>query len=807
MSQSNYLAVVPPPPTFDPATYKPFDDEYDRTIERILSEDASFECKDDHFPVYSGGGSLTGTSNQHAPQSDTKMESSRFFSRSQSTGKKKVITTPRRAAQRDITVIHLDTDDEGDVDIDALLEVESAKVASMEGHAKNNQIDLSYRDMDEPNDPKSRSEEVAMGDAVNISGQDDNKEDKHIDDLCEYSHSFDNSKSVGKEASLHDKGHINDDVNDIDALLEHLDGTKDSTFIGDGGSLHDADYNFHENIPNESNLSSEETRLGDDKNNFTGNSDTTEDGNDTKKDTNDDNYVSEAFHADVDVLADPKSNSCGIFEIPTNNEVYDLVAAKEVAAEKVRAEEDIIFACMEPSRRQEFFESVLAHPFMQNLEVPVRQSARRQFVKDMRREAASVGMNATDIDTFIVYMRRVFMESIIGVPADTTGDVRNLKFGEEINDVYKSRKRNLSIAEQARSCKRRKSKGSKRASVEASVSSLQSTPQSIPEIKNATQPQVERTVQTIAQNNGCGSLCRDKDVTLVPDTPEYGFCDQYPGQGVETLQRKSQQDVELPIHPSEAEKLEATQSNPTNTQPADDFAAVREMINGNNLLHKRHTEHASPKVSLGSIHDSQPSEPELPPIFERATRPLKPQGNQEPPKQSNERICSGNTVEQSAVDHIVIDMTRSSQSLEPAIPIEPPEKQTPAMPNPEESSHDQNHQAKSQHSTNDVEKATCQSSMPSSVKLDFKLELSIPGKKAKNYRKKEKKRKKKRESYLHLQNTSNTDQQRAERQHTPVCSESTAVAATPPSKTSNRSTDMMRHGPLSPNPAEWSVDF
>ena len=713
MSQSNYLAVVPPPPTFDPATYKPFDDEYDRTIERILSEDASFECKDDHFPAYSGSRSLTGTSNQHGPQSDTKVKSSRFFSRSQSTVRKKVITTPRRAAQRDITVIHLDTDDEGDVDIDALLEVESAKLAAMEGHAKNNPIDLSYRDMDDPNDPKVRSEEVANGEVVNISGQGNNKEDKHIDDLCEYSHSLEDSKAVGKEARLHDKEDNNEDVNDIEALLEHRDGTKDSTFIGEGASLHYADYTFndshppcsshgHGNIPNESNLNSEETRLGDDKNNIMGNSDTTEDGNDTKKDTNDDNYVSEAFLADVDVLADPKSNSGGIFEIPTNNEVHDLVAAKEVAAEKVRAEEDIIFACMEPSRRQEFFQSVLAHPFLQNLEVPVRQSARRQFVKDMRREAASVGMDAADIDTFIVYMRRVFMESIIGVPADTTGDVRNLKFGEEINDGYKSQKRNLSIPEQTGSCKRRKSKVSKRSSVEASISSLQSTPQPILETKNATKLQVERTVQTVAQNNGCGSLCKDKDVTSVPETPEYVFCDQYPGQGFETVQKISHQDVELPNHPSE-EKLDAKQSNPRITQPADDFASVSEMINGNDL-HKRHIEHASPKASLGSVHDSQPSEPELPPIFERATRPLKPQGNQEPLEQPNERTGSGHIVEQSAVDHIVIDMTRSSHSLEPTIPSELPEKQIPAMPNPEDSSHDQTHQMTSQHSTNDVEK-------------------------------------------------------------------------------------------------------
>ncbi|KAJ5127263.1 hypothetical protein N7448_008042 [Penicillium atrosanguineum] len=783
MSQSNYLAVVPPPPTFDPATYKPFDDEYDRTIERILTEDASFECKDDHFPIYPGRRSSTETSNRHAPQNDSKVEGSRFLTRSQSPGGKKVRTTPRRAAQRDITVIHLDTDNEGDVDIDALLEVESAKLAAKEGLTKNNLIDLPYRDLDSANDPWVGSQEVGNSKDVNISDQGDNEENKNVDDPCESPGSLNDSNSIGKEASLHD------------------------TDYNHNGSHPLRSSHGDVNILNESNLNRDETRLGDDKNNIKGNSDTSKEENDTKKDRNDDNYISEAFHADVDFLADARSSSGGIFEIPTKNEVFDLVAGKEIAAEKVRAEEDIIFACMEPSRRQEFFQSVLAHPFMQNLEVPVRQSARRQFVKDMRREAASVGMDAVDIDTFIVYMRRVFMESIIGVPADTTGDVRNLKFGEEINDEYKSRKRYLSNPEQAGSCKRRKSKVNRRASVEASVSSLQSTPQPSSETKNVSQPKVEQTAQSIAKKDSCGSLCKDKNVASVPKTPEYVLCEQDPAQGFGNMQMVFQQDMEIPNHPNEAEKLDAKKSKSKVTQPDNDSAAVGEALNGNNPLRKGHVGCASPKTSLGSVQESQPSEPELPPIFERATRLLKFKRHKEPPKQPTEKIDSGNAVEQSAVDNVMVDMTRSSHSPETTVPSELPEKQMSAIANPEESQYAQDHPEKSQHSNNDVEKATCQPSNADSGQAGPTSELSLQGKKAKNYRKKEKKRQKKRESYLHIQNTSNADQQRAERQRTPVHSESTAVAATPPSRTSNRSTDLMRHGPLSPNPAEWSVDF
>ncbi|KAJ5677226.1 Pre-mRNA splicing factor [Penicillium maclennaniae] len=762
MSQSNYLAVVPPPPTFDPATYKPFDDEYERTIEKILSEDASFECKDDHFPEYSGSRSLTGTSNPHTPQSESQAENSRILSRSQSTGRNKLITTPRRAAQRDITVIHLDTDDEGDVDIDSLLEVESAKFASKEDHSQSNTIGLSYRDMTDPHDPMFSSEDVGSmlnREDVRISGQGDNQERKQVDDHHEYPDSLDDSIPIDNEASRQD------------ADYNFTDSHPRSFSHGDGNML------------KEFNFSDEEKRLGRNENKVTGDSDITDDENNTNKDSNDDIHNSEALHADVHIVADAKSNSGGIPQIPTNSEIYDLVADQELAAEKIRAEEDVIFACMEPSRRQEFFQSVLAHPFMQNLEVPVRQSARRQFVKDMRREAASVGMNATDIDTFIVYMRRVFMESIIGVPADTTGDVRNLRFGEEINDGYKSRKRNLSNSEQA-----------------GSFSSLQATPQRTPEVNNATQPHVEQTVQSISQRNGCGSLCKDKNVTLVPKTPEYISCEQYPAQGFGTVQKGSQQDMQISNHLNEAENLGAKQANTQDAQPADDLATVGEVINGNDLPYERHIELAPPRVSLGSQHDSQPPKPELPPIVERATRPQKLQRNQGPSYYSNEWIGSGSTLEQSVFDHTVIDMTLSSHSPEPAIPSELPEETIPAMTNPEKSSHNQDHQAMSLH--NDNEKAADQSSKTHGVKPGPKTELSLPGKKAKNYRKKEKKRQKKRESYLHIQNASNADQQRAERQHTPVHSESTAVAATPPSRTSNRSTDMMRHGPLSPNPAE-----
>ncbi|KAJ6120461.1 hypothetical protein N7523_004741 [Penicillium sp. IBT 18751x] len=779
MSQSNYLAVVPPPPTFDPATYKPFDDEYERTIEKILSEDASFECKDDHFPDYSGSRSLTGTSNPHTPPSESQVENSRILSRSQSTGRKKLITTPRRAAQRDITVIHLDSDDEGDVDIDSLLEVESAKLASKEDHTQRNTIDRSYCDMTETHDPKFSSEDVGSTfnkEDVRISGQGDNQEHKHVDDHHEYPDSLEDSILIDKEASRQD------------ADYNFTDSHPYSFSHGDG------------NMHKEFNFSDEEKRLNGNENKILGDSDTTDGKNNTNKDSNDDIHISEALHADVHILTDAKSNRGGIPQISANSEVYDLVANQELAAEKIRAEEDVIFACMEPSRRQEFFQSVLAHPFMQNLEVPVRQSARRQFVKDMRREAASVGMNATDIDTFIVYMRRVFMESIIGVPADTTGDVRNLRFGEEINDGYKSRKRNLSNSGQAGSCKRRQSKVSRRDSVESPVSSLQATPQPTPEVKNATQAHVEQTVQSISQRNGCGSLCKDKDVTLVPNTPEYISCEQYPARGFETVQKGSQLDEQLPNHLNEAENLEAKQSKTQDAPPADELATVGEVINGNDLPYKRHIELAPPRVSLGSQLDSQPPEPDLPPIVERATRPQKLQRNQEHSYNSNERIGSGSTLEQGVVDHTVIDMTLSSHSPEPANPSELAENPISAMTNPEESSQNQDHQAMSLHYDN--EKAACQSSKPHGLKPGLRPELSLPGKKAKNYRKKEKKRQKKRESYLQIQNAANADQQRAERQHTPLRSESTAVAATPPSRTSNRSTDMMRHGPLSPNPAE-----
>lgn len=771
---------------------------------------------------------MAGFLNHHTPQSDSMIKNSRFSTESPSTSEKKAWTTPRRAAQRDITVIHLDTDDEEDVDIDGLLEIEKAKLSANENGAKKNPIGLSHGDVDGPGHSQVERDEddfVPSCEEVSVSDQDDDEENNHAGGSFDYP-DIKNVNSIDKEAGFRDQD-SNEDGNPLDSSNEDVDS-------------------FNHPEPN-----SEETSLGDGDDKFVGNTAITREESDTKTDSNVDSNTMYASRMDADVQSDSKSNSDNMFDIPTNNEVED----------PVLMEENIIFSSVEPSRRDGLLHSVVSHAFMQNPEIPVRRSVRRRFVKDMRKEAASAGMPHAGIDTFIVYVRRLFMENIVGVPADTTGDVRNLKFGEEIDDEHNFRKRNPSHPEHAVSYKRRKSKGSGTNSIEESILSRQPTPQPMSDTKIATQRRNELTLQVPVQTNGHGSICKDNGVITVPETPEYVLCEEYHAQGFENVQNQSQQDGKLPNHLDEAGRVDTNPSKINNTQPTDASMALGNVRHGNKISRNNFVEPGS--LSRGIVEDSQSSEPELPPILERATRPMKIHRKTEPPKQPNRGTDSGDTAEQSVVDHIMIDLTQKTRSPEPEVPSEIPEKQLPAMSNakgpgngrcqstniqqsnielsavkhmaigmtrdksspepagagevpeeqlpaksiPEKFSHHRGQGHESQHSNNDIEITASQPVMSNNDEFGPQLEPPLHGKKARNHRRKQRKRQKKRESFIPIHDSSKADQHRAERQHTPVQCQSSAVAATPPSNTSNRSTSMMRYGPLSPDPAEWSVDF
>jgi hypothetical protein len=680
MSDPSFFAVIPPPPSFDPETYKPFDAEFDRTVSRILSEDASFESKDEDWP------SFTGSSNHPTPQKDNNNKKSRFFTKSATVGDKKVRKKPRTVARRDITLIHLDSDAEDDVQLTGLLDMKGVE-----------------------------SEEV------DLRGEEDS----------------------------------NDQVNSIHISRGDVDRPKDSK------------------------SNREEANIW--------------------QDNNDPTNLDDASHGDANGFHGSESNRDDIFKIATDKDGDDLVAA----------EEDIVFASVEPSRRDELLHFVVSHPFMQNREVPVRRSVRRRFVNDLRGEAVSVGMDDAAIDGLIIYVRKLYLEDM-GVKGEVTGDVQDLKFGQEIDDEHterthrrKSRKRSLSHPEQAEPLKRKRSKASRRISVE----DLVPTPQPIPQNQIPTETrESETTSQSPAEVHGHGSLCRDTEVTSVRETPEFVPCPEYPTQAPETAQHESPGDMESSEQQDESANLGVKQFQINGLEPANLSSALGQAPNGKNALTKQQLGHPPPRLPIDNVHDSQPSEPELPPIHELAVRPEK-RNKKRTGKKPEEKIASGNTLEQGTARSLVIDMTRDSPSPGPTVPSGFANNKLPAAFKPNKSSYDgrQRHQRK--HSADHAVKAAA----PQGIRLDALDSGTEPGleprwKKEQNYRKKERKKRKKRQSFIG-QSESNADQQPVERPHTPVRCQSRTVATTPPSRASNRNSDKSKYGPLSPDPAEWDMDF
>jgi hypothetical protein len=89
--------------------------------------------------------------------------------------------SPRTVAKRDITVIHLDSDDEEDVDLTRLVESVQPETVNLVDEEDNNDenypVDASHGDMDGVDDSKYNSEEANLGDE-----EDNNVETNPVDD-------------------------------------------------------------------------------------------------------------------------------------------------------------------------------------------------------------------------------------------------------------------------------------------------------------------------------------------------------------------------------------------------------------------------------------------------------------------------------------------------------------------------------------------------------------------------------------------------------------------------------------------------
>jgi hypothetical protein len=133
--------------------------------------------------------------------------------------------------------------------------------------------------------------------------------------------------------------------------------------------------------------------------------------------------------------------------------------------DKYTSEEDLLLASIDPASRHQLLTYIASHRFMQHGSTPVRKTARRRFVEDLRREAVSTGLGADAFEGFLRYVRRTYLEFYGNGAA--SGDADGSEFGDEIDDTrgdgmaLKGRKRKRESTEKpnvtTRSRKRRRS--------------------------------------------------------------------------------------------------------------------------------------------------------------------------------------------------------------------------------------------------------------------------------------------------------------------------------------------------------------
>ncbi|GKZ20205.1 hypothetical protein AbraIFM66951_002955 [Aspergillus brasiliensis] len=94
------------------------------------------------------------------------------------------------------------------------------------------------------------------------------------------------------------------------------------------------------------------------------------------------------------------------------------------------SEEDIVFASVDFDKRMKLLTFISSHPFMKKGEYPVLRSARREFVRKIRRKSLSVGMKEADLGKLVAHVKKIYLELYGNNQMSLDGP----EFGEEIND-------------------------------------------------------------------------------------------------------------------------------------------------------------------------------------------------------------------------------------------------------------------------------------------------------------------------------------------------------------------------------------
>ncbi|KAE8353867.1 hypothetical protein BDV28DRAFT_147641 [Aspergillus coremiiformis] len=94
------------------------------------------------------------------------------------------------------------------------------------------------------------------------------------------------------------------------------------------------------------------------------------------------------------------------------------------------SEEGYVFASVGEREHDRLVGVIAGHPFMRKCAYPVKRSARRKFVRDVRREAVASGMDGGSLGVLVKWIKKIYLEvcKVSGV------DKEGSEFGDEIDD-------------------------------------------------------------------------------------------------------------------------------------------------------------------------------------------------------------------------------------------------------------------------------------------------------------------------------------------------------------------------------------
>ncbi|KAE8164309.1 hypothetical protein BDV40DRAFT_298570 [Aspergillus tamarii] len=149
--------------------------------------------------------------------------------------------------------------------------------------------------------------------------------------------------------------------------------------------------------------------------------------------------------------------------------VIDIDTCDDEELEEV-SEEKYVFASVSEEEHDRLVKFLLDHPFMREGAYPVKRSARRRFISDVRREASISGMDEAALSVLTKWIKKTYLEVCMVADADKEGS----EFGDEIDDENvvehgsrrkskKDRKRKRTSINQAR--EKTKTKKTKRSDI------------------------------------------------------------------------------------------------------------------------------------------------------------------------------------------------------------------------------------------------------------------------------------------------------------------------------------------------------